>query len=247
MTSAEPGLVLLTADKTRLALFALPPGETHERTLSWFDWSLLQDMSPDGKTVIFSETGEAVGTHYSMFLRKTDGSPAVRLGDGGLGKLSPDGKWVLAEDGSPAKLTLLPTGVGQPKAITDDKINHFNAAWVPDGKSIVFTAAEPGHGRRTYIQGIDAGSPPRPITPEGVQGSLVSPDNVYLLATDAKRDRWLYPLAGGGEPKKLAVSLGLGRGHHRLFRRRQDCAGARPRDSMQIVSRRHRDRTTRRW
>lgn len=203
---SRTGLVLLTADKTRLSLFALPPGETHERTLSWFDWSLLQDMSADGKTIIFSETGEAVGTHYSMFLRKTDGSPAIRLGDGGFGKLSPDGKWVVSEDGTPAKLVLLPTGVGQPKPLTDDKINHFGSGWVPDGKSIIFSAAEPGHGRRTYLQGIDPVSPARPITPEGVLGSLVSPDSQYLLATDEKRQRWLYPLAGG-EPKKLELSL----------------------------------------
>jgi serine/threonine protein kinase/Tol biopolymer transport system component len=203
---SRTGLVLLTADKTRLSLFALPPGETRERTLSWFDWSLLQDMSADGKTVIFSETGEAVGTHYSMFLRKTDGSPAVRLGDGGFGKLSPDGKWVLAEDGTPAKLTLLPTGVGQPRPLTDNKFNHFYSLWMPDGKSIAYSAAEPGHGRRTYMQGIDPVSPARPITPEGVLGSLVSPDGQYLLAIDDKRQRWLYTLAGG-EAKKLELSL----------------------------------------
>ena len=203
---SRTGLVLLTADKTRLAMFALPPGETHERALSWFDWSLLQDISPDGKTIIFSETGEAVGTHYSMFLRKTDGSPAVRLGDGGFGKLSPDGQWVLAEDGTPAKLTLLPTGVGQPRQLTDDKTHHFNAAWLPDGKSIVFSAAEPGHGRRTYIQTIAGGGPARAVTPEGTLGSIVSPDGAYLLAINGNRERWLYPLAGG-DPKKLDLPL----------------------------------------
>ena len=95
------GLVLLTSDKTRITLSALPPGETRERSLSWFDWSLVTDMSPDGKTVVFSETGEAVGADYSMYLRKTDGSPAVRLGDGGFGFLSPDRQWVLATDRSP--------------------------------------------------------------------------------------------------------------------------------------------------
>jgi Tol biopolymer transport system component len=184
----------------------MPPGETHERTLSWFDWSLLADISNDGKTVIFSETGEAVGTHYSMFLRKMDGSPAIRLGNGGFGKLSPDGKWVVSEDGAPAKLMLLPTGVGQPQALTDDKINHFGAGWVPDGKSITFNAAEPGHGRRTYLQGIDPATPARPITPEGTLGYLVSPDSQYLLAMDEKRQRWLFPLAGG-EPKKIDLSL----------------------------------------
>ncbi|MGA8428852.1 MAG: protein kinase [Candidatus Sulfotelmatobacter sp.] len=208
---SRTGLVLLTSDKTRVSLFALPPGETHERALSWFDWSLLADISPDGKTILFSETGEAVGTNYSMFLRKTDGSPAVRLGDGGFGKLSPDGKWVVTEDGDPAKLMLLPTGVGEPRQLTDNKTHHHNSAWVPDGKSIVFSASEPGHGRRTYLQSIDQGSAPRALTPEGTIGSLVSPDSKYLLATDAKRDRWLYPVAGG-EAQKLNLGLAFDEG-----------------------------------
>jgi Tol biopolymer transport system component len=222
------GQVLLTTDKTRVSLFALPPGETHERALSWFDWSLLSDMSKDGKTIIFSETGEAVGTNYSMFLRKTDGSPAVRLGDGGFGALSPDGKWVVTEDGDPARLMLLPTGVGEPRQLTDNKIHHSNAAWLPDGKSIVYSTAEPGHGRRTFLQSIDGdGGPPKAITPEGTWGSIVSPDGQYLLATDSKRVRWLYPLAGG-DPQKINLALTFdegimgffGDGKHVLVRNR---------------------------
>jgi Tol biopolymer transport system component len=163
-------------------------------------------MSADGKTIVFSETGEAVGTNYSIFLRHTDGSAPVRLGDGGFGKLSPDGKWVLVEDGVPAKLMLLPTGVGEPRQLTDDKIPHFNSGWLPDGKSIIFTSAEAG-GHRTYLMDVNAsGGAPRPVTPEGATGSLVTPDGKFLLAADANHQRWLYPIAGGN-PQKLNLTL----------------------------------------
>ncbi|MFZ0297640.1 MAG: protein kinase [Candidatus Sulfotelmatobacter sp.] len=195
------GLVLLTSDKTRITLSALPPGETREHSLSWFDWSLLTDMSRDGKTVVFSETGEAVGADYSMYLRKTDGSPAVRLGDGGFGFLSPDGQWVLAADRSPAKLVLLPTGVGEPRDLTDSKVDHYDPAWLPDGKSVVFSAAEPGHGPRTYLLDIQGGSR-KAITPEGTVGDFITPDGKCLLARDAKAQHWLYPIAAG-EPKRF--------------------------------------------
>jgi Tol biopolymer transport system component len=198
---SRTGLVLLTFDKARVSISALPPGETRERSLSWFDWSLLLDMSSDGKTILFSETGEAMGANYSIFLRKTDGSPAVRLGDGGFGALSQDGKWVLASVGSPAKLVLLPTGVGEPKQLTDDKIDHFNFAWLPDSKSIVYAAAESGHGARSFLLDTQGGTP-RPLTPEGTIGGLPTPDGKFVLAVDAKRARWLYPIAGG-EPVKL--------------------------------------------
>jgi Tol biopolymer transport system component len=195
--------VLLTADKSRVSISALAPGETRERSLSWFDWSLLGDMSADGKTIVFSETGEAEGTNYSIFLRKTDGSPAVRLGDGGFAALSPDGQWVLSSVGSPAKLVLLPTGVGEPRQLTDDKTDHFNFAWLPDSKSIVYSAAEGNRAPRSYLLNIQGGSP-KPITPEGTFGGLVTPDGKSLLAVDGKRQRWLYPLAGG-EPQSFKV------------------------------------------
>src|SRR5580704_5644317 len=197
------GLVLLTADKARISLTALPPGETRERSLSWFDWSLLTDMSPDGKTIIFSETGEAAAGNYSIYLRKTDGSPAVRLGDGGFGALSPDGKWVVAAVGSPAKLVLLPTGVGEPRQLTDNEVDHFNCAWMPDSKSIIYGSAESGHAPRNYLLDIQGGAP-RALTPENTFGSLISPDGKFLLAMDGKRERWLYPIAGG-DPQKFSV------------------------------------------
>jgi eukaryotic-like serine/threonine-protein kinase len=206
---SRTGEVLLTADKTRLSLFALAPGETRERSLSWFDWSLLNDLSADGKTVLFSESGEAVGNKDGVFLRHTDGSPAVRLSDGDFGRLSPDGKWALVENGKPPHLMLVPTGVGEPREI-GDKTPHYFAEWLPDGKSVIFTAAEPGHERRVYVQDIDPpASAQRAITPEGTYGSLVTPDGKWVLATDAQRQRWLYPIAGG-EPQKLNLDISPG-------------------------------------
>jgi eukaryotic-like serine/threonine-protein kinase len=197
------GLVLLTADKSRLSISALQPGETRENSLSWFDWSLLADMSADGKAILFSETGEAAGANSSIFLRKTDGSPAIRLGEGAFGSLSPDGNWVLSSVGSPAKLVLLPTGVGEPRQLTDDKTDHLSGGWLPDSKSIMFSAAEPGHSLRTYLLDIQGGTP-RAITPEGITGGLITPDGKFLLAVDGKRQRWLYPIAGG-DPQKFNV------------------------------------------
>ena len=202
---SRTGLVLLTADKTRLGMFALAPGETHERSLSWFDWSLAVDLSDDGKTLLFSESGEAVGANYGMFLRKTDGSPAVRLGDGEFGALSPDGKWVVAESGNPVKLTLLPTGAGEPRQLTSGIAGIREFHWMPDNKSIVFTAADPGHGRRTYLMDVQGGAP-RALTPEGTVGLIVTADGKFLLAGDGHQQYALYPTAGGA-PQKLNFTI----------------------------------------
>lgn len=204
---SRSGQVVLTADKTRLGMFALAPGETRERSLSWFDWSLLLDLSNDGKKVLFSESGEAMGNSSAIFLRGADGSAAVRLGEGGFGKLSPDGNWVVVVVGHPGKLMLLPTGAGQTRQLTDDKIDHFNPNWLADNKTIFFSANEIGKSPRIYLLDVvSPGAAPRPITPEGVLASIATPDGKFLLAGNAKRERWLFPV-DGSEPRKLNLDV----------------------------------------
>jgi eukaryotic-like serine/threonine-protein kinase len=199
------GRVLLTEDNAQVGTMALPPGEKVERNLSWFDWSLLNDMSPDGTTITFSETGEATNGKYGAFLRKTDGSPAIRLGDGTFPALSPDGKWVVAIDnGSPGQLELLPTGAGSPKRLTNDSLEHRRLRWVPDGTGLVFVAAEANRPPRTYWTDLNGAT--RAITPEGTTGVLVTPDSKYVMTIDGTGMRLFYPLQGG-EPKPITAAL----------------------------------------
>ena len=61
---------------------ALGADGAKERELSWFDYSTVADLSADGKTLLFYEWGEGVGAKPTIFIRKTDGSDAVRLGEG---------------------------------------------------------------------------------------------------------------------------------------------------------------------
>ncbi|HEY3202082.1 MAG TPA: hypothetical protein VGL03_00335, partial [Thermoanaerobaculia bacterium] len=196
------GRILLTHWHGRVVLMTLPPGESVERDLSWLDWSELADLSDDGKTLLFSEEGEGAGSPtYSVYLRKTDGSPAVRLGEGLACGLSPDGKWALAVrlQPSPAQLVLLPTGAGEPKTVTSDAIVPRIAFWFPDGKRIAFGGSEPGKGGRLYVQDLEGGKP-RAVTPEIRQPFVVrrpiSPDGRYLVAVDGQSVS-VYPVEGG--------------------------------------------------
>lgn len=199
------GRVLLTEDNAEYQMMALAPGATSEKNLSWFDWSLVADLSPDGKTALFFESGEGVGAKYSVFLRQTDGSPAVRLGEGTFPALSPDGKWVAALDlSSPAQVELLPTGVGQPRKLTNDNLERVRLHWIPDGSALIFIGNEPNQPRRSYL--LDLNGKSRPITPPGTAGLLVTQDSKFLLASDPQGKRWLYPLAGG-EPTPFSVKL----------------------------------------
>ncbi len=198
------GHVLLARDNWRRELTGLSAGENKERDLTWLDWSAPQDLSADGKTLLFDEEGEGGGAAYSVYLRKTDGSPAVRLGEGRALALSIDEKWVISSPlSAPAQLVLLPAKAGEPKPLTRDAINHFLARWLPDGKRIVFAGNEPGHGVRLYVQDI-AGGKPRAITPEGIVtlDPALSPDGKLAAAIGSDQRGYLYPIAGG-EPRPI--------------------------------------------
>jgi hypothetical protein len=170
------------------------------RTLTWLDWSRGPLLSDDGATVAFTEEAEGGGAGYSVFMRRTDGSPAVRLGEGEGLAVSPDGKWVLSAliRLNPIPLILLPTGAGEARPLPGDAIDHDSvpAAFSPDGRRIVFVGHERAHGRRTWLQDLDGGKA-RAITPEGVVGSVLSPDGRLLAAVDASQKVALYPVDGG--------------------------------------------------
>jgi Tol biopolymer transport system component len=194
------GRVLLTHDSRGKGIIGLTPELSKGRDLSWFDWSRSMDLSPDGRLVLFDETGEGGGEEYSVYLRGTDGSPAVRLGDGIAQALSPDGRWALCiiTHSSPQQLKILPTGPGQPRIVTHDRINHVSASWLPDGRRIVFVGNSPGAGPRLYVQDLEEG-PARPISAEGVSifGNSVRPDGRFVAAAGPGRRIALYPLEGG--------------------------------------------------
>jgi eukaryotic-like serine/threonine-protein kinase len=208
---ARDGRMLVSQQDMRAGIMAsVPnvPSEAHERDLSWHDYSVVRDLSADGKTVLFSESGEAGGPLFGVYIRSIDGSPAVRLGDGTSESLSPDGKWVLSipRNRKAPQIMMLPTGVGQARAITNDALSHRNARWFPDGKHILFQGNEPGHAPRLWMQSVDGG-PPRAVTPENVGGTLVTPDNSRVLGRAPDRHFYFFPVSSGGPPVAVPALL----------------------------------------
>jgi eukaryotic-like serine/threonine-protein kinase len=201
---SREGRMLVTRDTLRSEMVGLAPGETKERDMTWLDWTLGAAIAADGRTILFSETGEGGGAGYSVYIRKTDGSPAVRLGEGGARDLSLDGEWALAiqRTSSDPRLVAYPTRAGEMKVFKTDGLRVFGATWVPDGKSVLIEAAEPGRGSRVFRLDV-AGGKPRALTPEGYSlAGVTSPDGKWTVVSGPDRRRYLYPLAGG-EPAPI--------------------------------------------
>jgi eukaryotic-like serine/threonine-protein kinase len=203
---------LVTVVDSRLGISGLSAGAKQERDLSWFDASRIFDISADGNTILFEELSYGEGRNPAIYLRKTDGSPAVRLGDGNRPALSPDGKWVacIVNDGPKTELTLLPTGAGESRNISTSGMHYERVEWFPDGQKLLFTGNQPGGHTRTYLEDVRGGAP-MPVTAEGVSATRVSPDGKYVTVVAGGKLNVLpimFPV-GGAEPK-AAVDIQSG-------------------------------------
>jgi Tol biopolymer transport system component/predicted Ser/Thr protein kinase len=199
----KEGNVLLTRGNDRSGMIGLSPGDAKEKDLSWLDWSVPGSLSADGKTVLFFESGEGGGPKYAVYLRNTDGSPAIRLGEGSGLSLSPDGQWALSRlNVMPSPLVLYPTGVGEMKELKPDGMNHIAATFLPDGKRFVFSGTESGHGARLYLESLDDAKP-HAFSMEGIaQGFVLSPEGGTVAARGPDQKIYLFSV-GGGDPRVL--------------------------------------------
>jgi Tol biopolymer transport system component len=197
---APDGRVLVTVDTERLAMEWTGEDKKEVRDLSWYDWSVAKDISPDGQWVLFEESSEPVGSDYAVAIRNIDDSPPIRLGDGTVGSLSPDGKWALSVfTGASQHISLYPIGPGQARQIFLPELEHLEngaAHFLPDGKRIVVNGNQPGRPGRSFLVDL-AGGKPEPVTPEGVRAALPSPDGKYLVGSTAGGGLSLFPVDGG--------------------------------------------------
>jgi len=144
----------------------LGPGGKEERELGWLDWSVLDDITPDGREILFDEAGAGGGVNYTAFVRGSDGSAPVRIGEGsGLG-ISADGKWVIMQAAKGGPLRVVPTGAGEARQLTHDNVSYQRARWLAGGKELLASGFESGHGARDYLIAVSSGDA-KPITPEG--------------------------------------------------------------------------------
>jgi hypothetical protein len=207
---SRDGRILLSRESWRSGLQFRGPGDAKERDLSWLDYATLRDLSADGTRVVFDDWGSAAGASGLAYLRKTDGSPAIKLGEWSQPVLSPDGTLVLSSDATTVggHLSLLPTGVGEAQALHSDGMQQISSpGFMPNSQSIYF-AGDDGHGWRMYIRDLTGGAarsvtPLISIKPSHFESHLVSPDGKLIFARDLSEKSVLYPLTGG-ESRTLA-------------------------------------------
>ena len=204
---ARDGRVLLSTVNSRLGILFFPSSGP-PRDLAWLDASLIYELSNDAQSLVFVELSNGQGRNSAIYLRKSDGSPAIQLGYGNRPSLSPDGKWVacIHHEGERSSLMLLPSGPGESKFPKVEGMHFDGVEWFPDNKRILFTGNETGHPTRTWMYDVDANKW-TPLTPEGTRGTRVSPDGQWFITVDPHK-LLISPVAGGDSKTILDLQPG---------------------------------------
>lgn len=204
------GDALLAHTQHRMGIIFQGPGES-PREMGWLSWSMLHGLSADGQVLVFDEETDREGPDYGIYLRPTNGGPAVHLGEGAVPALSPDQKWVLSGRHRPEPmLTLLPTGAGSARNLPLKGLAAFHRMmWLPDGKRFLLFASEKGQGPKVYLQSLTDRQlvPIHGPSPELEAGGKVSPDGRWVSVCGAGGCAMLLDLEKPKEAPRLVPGL----------------------------------------
>ncbi len=194
---AADGRVLIATEAARREVVVGRRGETQERNLTWFDWSLLSGISRDGSFIIFEEQAAAVQGVNTVFLRYTDGAPAILMAEGRAAgnPISNDGQWLAIVTGTRTQLQLVPVGAGDNRFISCDLAEINELQFFPDGKRLLILGNYTESPEQLFELVIDGDGKAKALTTTVVGGRFalchdgttiaVEVDHkVVLLATD---------------------------------------------------------------
>jgi serine/threonine protein kinase len=205
--------VLVTLSQTITGVMGLFPPEYREKDLSWNEATRATDFTADGESLLIAAPGRwAAAKGRSFYLRRTDGSPAVRLGEAAGFHLFPDGKHVLTLTGlDPASFGIVPVGSGESRELALKGLSFIEGPWIlPDGKKAIIAGSEPDKRQGHYLVDLETGDWKMigpPDTNSFLGSKILSPDGKWVVLGEHSGDPLdlnltLIPV-GGGETRLL--------------------------------------------
>ncbi|HEX7139760.1 MAG TPA: protein kinase [Vicinamibacterales bacterium] len=193
--------VLLSTESARREAVVGRTGETQERNLTWFDWSRLSGISHDGSFIVFEEQASAVQGVNTVFLRYTDGAPAIRMAEGRArgNPISPDGQWLAIVTGSPAQLHLVPVGAGDTRIIPCSLAEITALQFFPDGSRLLILGNQADSAKSLFELPLDGDGTPRALSAGGVGSSFALSHDATTIAMGTDTKVTLLAVDGSGE------------------------------------------------
>jgi DNA-binding winged helix-turn-helix (wHTH) protein len=202
------GRILLSRDNLREVMLR---GSTSDSSsdgldISWFDWSEPEEISPDGKRLLFIEGGEGGGREYAVYVRDLSSDAPTKISDGEAFAFFPDGRSVVTMlPRENDRLTIMPLAAGMPRTVVGPK--GFAYQWVqvfPDGRNLLVSGNMPGEGIRLYTQSAEGG-PLTPLKPEvSLEQPKISPSGREIAGNTRAHTVAIVP-ASGGTPVVLPI------------------------------------------
>jgi Tol biopolymer transport system component len=188
---------LLTSQKEGVDL-TVRRGAEEPRDLSWLGWTLIRDISPDGKTALFFDGGPTEKT-AGVWIRPLDGGDATRLGEGFPGRFSPDGKSVVAVtrplSGAP-QIILIPVEAGAVRRLPTSAGNVSEPTFAGPS-TLLFVRSDKGVSEVWTMETDGSGA--RSLGAPGCNMPVASPSASAFVCVEGERRRslFLYPIKGG--------------------------------------------------
>jgi hypothetical protein len=178
------------------------------RLLAHQSFSLATALSPKGDLLAFSESGPG---RLRACLRRLSDNSIVELGPGLPTAFSADARYVLTLAAGSGSVTLLPTGVGDPKTLPGirSEIVDFGA-FSPDGRAVAFIETQKEGRVRVFVQNID-GEPSQTTLFSGKapwSGVIFNGDSKGVITAISNDGLSVLPL-DGGKAKPIPGTLAL--------------------------------------
>jgi hypothetical protein len=191
------------------------------RDLSWLDGSTVYDISRDGRTLLLGDAAASPEAavdraHPRVYVRRTDGAPALAIGEGIPAGLSEDASTALVIAPDRRSLSLVSTGGGQPRPVAIGDLTPIGKAVLfGDGKRVLVAVSRPGQAEEVHEIALDGGArrrvgrpglalPPfgNPLSSDGKQVAMVevSTGLLQLVSLDGEVDAGEVRPAPGAQP-----------------------------------------------
>jgi len=191
------GKILLSTETNMSYLVSRLADDTDETDLLSLEFSYPAAISPDGRSLLFTDESLVAGDNYAVSFRAAPGAPDLRLGEGSAQDISPDGKYVLAMVATaPPRLVIYPIRAGAEQDVTPNGFVAIRQGFFfPDGKSLLISGSEIGKGQRCYrIELSDRAL--KAVTPEGTDNCRLSADGSSVVARRQGAGWFRFSIAG---------------------------------------------------
>ena len=206
--SASGDRLLLTSEREAVGL-TVRRGAEDPHDLSWLGWTLVGDISPDGKTALFYDRGPTEKT-TGVWIRPLAGGDATRLGEGLPGRFSPDGRSIVAVTrpvAGASQLSLIPVDAGGVRLLPIPGAN-VSAPSFAGPSTLLFVRSEKGVSEVWTVETDGTGA--RSLGAAGCDMPTASPSGSSFLCLNGPRKRslFIYPInplkpTKGGPGNKL--------------------------------------------